>query len=237
MNAEEETENWEPQHWSRHEWFYMWTKGLDPRRIARICRVPYRKVYDHIRTRVNHNPALFGQRLMLHDHPKIPRGGLGNRRSTWQDRAFELADFRRTHGRFPRGYLEGEKQLYSFLQHQRKRYRLGQLAAYRVSFLNENLPGWLTPPKQDRETKLWARRAAELKLFVRDHARYPSYKSGKNVAEKVLATWLTRQRRCHRLGTLPEFRRASLDQAVPGWHVTGVRSAGSDAGPTTAKLR
>ena len=92
MNAEEETENWEPQHWSRQEWFYMWTKGLDPRRIARICRVPYRKVYDHMRTRVNHNPALFGHRLMLHDHPQLPRGGLGKKKPTWQERVDELVD-------------------------------------------------------------------------------------------------------------------------------------------------
>lgn len=26
-----EPETWTEQHWSRHEWFYMWTKGLDPR--------------------------------------------------------------------------------------------------------------------------------------------------------------------------------------------------------------
>ena len=28
MNAEEETESWAPQHWSRQEWFYMGTKEL-----------------------------------------------------------------------------------------------------------------------------------------------------------------------------------------------------------------
>ncbi|WP_370665541.1 helicase associated domain-containing protein [Arthrobacter luteolus] len=174
---------------------------------------------------------------MLHDHPKLPRGGLGTRKPTWQERAGKLAEFRRSHGRFPRGYLEGEQQLYSFLQNQRKRYRAGELAACKVSFLNEHLPGWLTPPKQDRETKLWAQQAAELESFVRNHARYPSYESGKDAAEKVLATWLTRQRRCHRLGTLPEARRVSLDELIPGWHVTGNRYDVSDVVPPNARLR
>ncbi|MFJ2662698.1 helicase associated domain-containing protein [Arthrobacter koreensis] len=174
---------------------------------------------------------------MLHDHPQVPRWGLKNRKPTWQERVDELAAFRRVHGRFPRGYVEDERKLYSFLQHQRKRYRAGELAACKVSFLNEHLPGWLTPPKQDRETKLWAQRAAELESFVRNHGRYPSYKSGKDTAEKVLATWLTRQRRCHRQGTLSEARRVWLDELIPGWHVTGIRYDVSDVGPTNARLR
>ncbi|MSS00413.1 hypothetical protein FYJ28_16540 [Arthrobacter sp. BL-252-APC-1A] len=217
MNAEEETENWTPQHWSRQEWFYMWTKGLDPRRIARICRVPYRKVYDHIRTRVNHNPALFGQRLMLHDHPQLPRGGLENRRPTWQERAAELADFCLIHGRFPRGYVEDESKLYSFLQHQRNRYRAGKLPASRASYLNEQISGWLTPRKRERETALWERRSAELEIFIRDHGRYPSYKTAKEPLERVLATWLTAQRNTHRQGKMDLGREGNLNELIPGW--------------------
>lgn len=52
----------------------MWTKGLDPWCIAVLCRVPYRKVYDHIRTRIAYTPELFGQRLMVHDQPALPPG-------------------------------------------------------------------------------------------------------------------------------------------------------------------
>lgn len=218
MNAEEGTENGAPQHWSSQEWFYMWTKGLDPRRIAKLCRVPYRKVYDHIRTRVAYNPALFGQRLMLHDHPQVPRWGLENRKLTWQERVAELAAFRRIHGRFPRSYVEGEKKLYSFLQHQRNCHRSGKLSQAKAAYLDEFVPNWLTPPKQYRESDLWDRRISDFAMFIRDQGRYPSYKAAMDPAEKTLATWLTRQRRCHRLGTLKAVRKARLDEAVPGWY-------------------
>ncbi|MGW9405835.1 helicase associated domain-containing protein [Arthrobacter sp. NPDC055585] len=154
-----ETETWTAQHWSRHEWFYMWTKGLDPRRIAIVCRVPYRKVYDHIRSTVLQNPALFGQRLMVHDRPALPRSGLKNRRS-WDQRCTELAEFRLQHGRLPRSYIEGESSLYSFLQYQRRLHRTRQLSASRKAALDKDIPGWLTPPKTDRERALWALRGS-----------------------------------------------------------------------------
>lgn len=223
MNAEEEKENWEPQHWSRQEWFYMWTKGLDPRRIARICRVPYRTVYDHIRTRVNHNPALFGQRLMLHDHPQLPPGGLENRRPTWQERAVELAEFRQAHGRFPRGYIDGESSLYSFLQYQRKQYRAGRLPESRKLYLDENVSGWLTPAKTERERAMWQQRLGELEIFLRERGRYPRYKSAADPLEKSLAVWVARQRHCFRTRQMAEERERQLDSAAPDWSDTMLR--------------
>ena len=159
---------------------YMWTKGLDPRRIAKICRLPYRKVYDHIRTRVNHTPALFGQRLMLHDHPQLPRDGRGNRRPPWKVRAAELAEFRRIQGRFPRGYLEGESTRYSFLQYQRGRYWAGQLLGSQEGYFNANAAEWLTSPKLDREESLWEQRAGDPRAFMQTYGRLPSYKRAEN---------------------------------------------------------
>ena len=197
----------------------MWTKGLDPRRIAKLCRVPYRKVYDHIRTRVNHNPALFGQRLMLHDHPRLPPGGIGTRRPTWQERVAQLAQFQQTYGRFPRGYMDEEKSLYSFLQYQRERYRGGKLPRPQKSYLDEHLTGWLTLPKQEGENALWERRATELEKFLRYRDGYPSYKAASDPTERVLATWVTEQRRRHRMGKLSTLRKERLDELAPGWFV------------------
>ncbi|MFJ2509587.1 helicase associated domain-containing protein [Arthrobacter citreus] len=228
MNAEEETENWEPQHWSRQEWFYMWTKGLDPRRIAKICRVPYRKVYDHIRTRVNHNPALFGQRLMLHDHPQMPRWGLENRKPTWQERADELGSFLRINGRFPRGYVEDESKLYTFLQYQREKCRRGKLSGDQKSTLDEQVPGWLTLPKRERETALWEQRADELEDFLSKHGRYPSYKAANEPHEAVLATWVTAQRRSFRVGSLNPEREKRLDDVSPFWNLPSPHPRVSD---------
>ncbi|MFB9796617.1 helicase associated domain-containing protein [Arthrobacter citreus] len=218
-----EPESWTPQHWSREEWFYMWSKGLDPRRIAILCRVPYRKVYEHIHAKVSSKPERFGLRLMLHDHPKLPPGGLKKPtpKILWMERAEELAEFRRVHGRFPRGYLEGEQQLYSFLQHQRKRYRSGKLTGSRKSFLDAHVPGWLTPPKKEREDALWEQRVGELEKFVAEHGRYPRYKTAVEPLEKVLAVWMQRQRYCLRNGILTKTRTKRLDQALPGWRVVG----------------
>lgn len=220
-------ESWTPQHWSRQEWFYMWTKGLDPWRIAVLCRVPYRKVYDHIRTRIIHHPELFGQRLMVHDQPALPRGGLKKPKPTWEERAADLVDFRQVHGRFPRGYLEGESSLYSFLQSQRGRYRAGKLTEPRRSFLDEQVPGWLTPPKAERERALWQQRVTELETFLRKHGRYPHYKTAADSSEKVLAVWLERQRHCLRTGKLGRNRESRLNAAVPGWKISGGRRQNS----------
>ena len=211
-----ELETWTPQHWSRQEWFYMWTKGLDPSRIAIVCRVPYRKVYDYIRTTVTQNPNLFGQRLMVHDRPALPRGGLKKRRS-WDQRCTELVNFHEQYGRLPRGYLEAESSLYSFLQYQREQYRAGKIPESRKSYLDEHVRGWLTPPKAERERALWEQRANETKIFVRAQGRYPKYKAAVRPSEKTLAVWLNRQRHCQRLGKLGNCRRQWLDDHLPGW--------------------
>ena len=212
-----EAESWTPQHWSRAEWFYMWTKGLDPWRIAVLCRVPYRKVYDHIRTRITYHPELFGARLMVHDQPALPPGGLGKPKPSWDERCAELVTFRQIHGRFPRGYLEDEARLYSFLQNQRRQYRAGKLAATKKTALDERVPGWLTLPKGERERLLWDQRFRELKSFIRVHERYPLYKTGEESSEKVLAVWVERQRQCFRRGKLQKVRLELLNSALPSW--------------------
>ncbi len=200
----------------------MWSKGLDPWRIAVLCRVPYRKVYDHIRSTVIQNPSLFGQRLMVHDRPALPRGGLRKRRS-WRERCVELADFQRIYGRLPRGYLDGESSLYSFLQYQREQYRAGKLPESKKVYLDDQVPGWLTPPKAEREQALWQQRVTELEKFIRNHGRYPRYKQAVDDSEKVLAVWLQRQRQCSRTGNLGLLRERQLNTAVPGWLTHGLK--------------
>ena len=215
--APSEAESWTPQHWSRTEWFYMWTKGLDPWRIAVLCRVPYRKVYDHIRTRITYHPELFGARLMVHDQPALPPGGLKKPKPSWAERCAELVTFRKAYGRFPRGYIEDEATLYSFLQNQRRQYRAGKLSETKKATLDEQLPGWLTLPKAERERELWQQRVRELETFLRERGRYPRYKNATDRAEKVLAVWLERQRHCLRTGKLTQLRESHLNAAAPNW--------------------
>jgi hypothetical protein len=212
-----ETESWTPQHWSRQEWFYMWTKGLDIWRIAVLCRVPYRKVYEHIRNRIAYHPELFGQRLMLHDHPQLPPGGLKKQKPKipWTERVQQLAEFKRAHGRFPRGYIKAEQQLYTFMQYQRQQYRAGKLPEPRKFFLDEHVSGWLTPPKREREEALWQQRAREMETFLRANRRYPQYKTAADSSERVLAVWLERQRHCLKRGKLEIHRESWLDGHLP----------------------
>ncbi|GAA3287781.1 hypothetical protein GCM10017708_05900 [Arthrobacter citreus] len=142
---------------------------------------------------------------------------MGNKKPTWQERVDELAEFRWAHGRFPRSYLEGESNLYSFLQHQRVRYRAGVLLAGREAYLNEHIPGWLTPRKAHREEVLWGQRATEYELFLRSEKRPPSYKNARDPTERTLSVWMKRQRACIRAGTLSETRRNWLDTHLTGW--------------------
>ena len=215
LEHDTDTDSISPQHWSRDEWFYMWTRGLDPQRIATVCRVPYRKVYEHIHARVSYKPERFGQRLMLHDHPKLPPGGLPKPKIPWAENADRLSKFTREHGRLPRGYLDGEGPLYTFLQYQRKQYRSDKLPSSRKSYLDEHMPGWLTPPKKEREDALWAQRVEQLEAFVRDQGRYPRYKTAKHPEEKVLAVWVDRQRERQRLGKLDPSRQQQMNN-IPG---------------------
>ena len=217
LESSETIESRAPQHWSREEWFYMWTRGLDPWRIAVLCRVPYRKVYDHIRTKIIYKPELFGQRLMLHDQPAWPPGGPRKKKIPWEERAAQVVHFRSSNGRFPRGYVDGESTLYSFLQHQRGQHRAGKLSDSKREYLDEHLPGWLTPPKAEREHALWEQRVTEMESFVREQGRYPRYKTGPEPLEKVLAVWMERQRHCLRVGLLDGMREQRLNERVPGW--------------------
>lgn len=79
------------------------------------------------RTRITYHPELFGQRLIVHDQPAPPPGRPEKPKPISEERAADLVDFRQAHGKFPRGYLEGEGSLYIFLQSQRGRYRAGKL--------------------------------------------------------------------------------------------------------------
>ena len=125
------------------------------------------------------------------------------------------------YGRFPRGYLEGESSLYSFLQSQRGRYRAGKLQEGRKRYLDKNLPGWLTPPKAEREHALWQQRVTELDEFIRAHGRYPRYKTAASPSEKILAVWLERQRDCLRTAKLTRSRQNQLTLTALWWQTFG----------------
>lgn len=82
---------------------------------------------------------------------------------------------------------------------------------------DDRVPGWLTPPKAERERALWKQRASELEQFVREQGRFPKYKTAVEPLERILAVWSDRQRHCLRRGTLQTARKNWLDGRVPGW--------------------
>ena len=203
----------------------MWTKGLDPWRIAVLCRVPYRKVSTTISAPESlTTPNCSGSGSWSMISRPCRRAGLKKPKPTWEERAADLVDFRQVYGRFPRGYLEGESSLYSFLQSQRGRYRAGKLRESRKSHLDENLPGWLTLPKAEREHALWQQRLRELEKFLRQTERYPRYETAASSSEKVLAVWITHQRKQLRSGELSEPREKKLQKAIPGWSLSSGQS-------------
>lgn len=219
----------QPQHRSREEWLYLYMRGLEPARIAQLCRVPKRTIETHLRTRLRNDPGLFGWRLMLHDRPALPPASWRSPRPRWDELADRLEALYRAFGRMPRAYSKdkAERTLANFLARQREEHRAGTLDPDRKERL-DRIPGWLTPPKQERENRLWEQRLGELAEFVAGKGRMPYFTSVKEPQEKVLATWVTRQRHLLRTGDLSAWRTSALEGAVPGWQ--GRKPSGSPVG-------
>lgn len=197
----------------------MYLKGLEPARIAELCRVPKRTIEAGLRTRLKNDPGLFGRRLMLHDRPALPPTSRRLPRPGWDRLAEDLEAFHQKHGRLPRAYAEekSERTLAHFLAQQRQNHRAGMLGPARRRRL-DRIPGWPTPPKAERAAMLWEQRLGELREFVDREGRMPYFASAEEEQEKVLATWVTRQRHLHKTGSLPAPRKSALEGAVPGWN-------------------
>ncbi len=112
--------------------------------------------------------------------------------------------------RVPRGHVEGDIQLGSWVSSRRAEHRRGVLEPARVAEL-EAIPGWSWDPRADD----WALGLAALRIFVarEGHARVPPrlVEGGFRIG-----SWTTSRRAERRRGALDVSRVAELE-AIPGW--------------------
>ncbi|MHA7278100.1 hypothetical protein ACX80O_16565 [Arthrobacter sp. Hz1] len=76
-----------------------------PDQIARICRVPAKRVRRLIRRFEKAHPELAGKRLLLNDHPAPPTTAQLQRkpsRPSWKIRVDEAKKYHQRHQRLPR---------------------------------------------------------------------------------------------------------------------------------------
>ena len=97
-----------------------------------------------------------------------------------------------------------------WLQRQRRKYRNGELATWKIQLLDEHIPDWLTDWDD-----VWIQRLDLAVLYYHREGRLPPNK------RSTEGTWLSKQRERRVAGTLAPHRRRTLDRMLPGWDVTG----------------
>ncbi|WP_460461815.1 helicase associated domain-containing protein [Arthrobacter pigmenti] len=137
----------------------------------------------------------------------------------WDDTFAALTVFVATHGRLParNSDTHHEERLVQWLYYQRRLEWKGSLDSERARRLDD-LWDWRQAPRADERSTQWAQTLEELRSFVEQHGRFPSRSQAAGSQERTLATYLNRQRRSAREGTLSAERAKQLKQAVPGWN-------------------
>lgn len=82
----------------------------------------------------------------------------------------------------------------------------------------DNLWDWRQAARADDRSAHWVEQLEELRQFVDQHGHFPSRSQTAGSQERTLASYLNRQRRSAREGTLASERAKQLQQAIPGWN-------------------
>lgn len=143
----------------------------------------------------------------------VAPGWLPDRELDWQRKADAVAAFRDANGRLPslRPQAPEESSLAAWLANARGSNMA--LSPARRTYLDRVVPGWHRTGADD-----WADSAEQVAVFVRSHGRVPRH-GGKNLiaGEVPLGSWLGRQRKLFRQGTLETDRLEHLNEHMPTW--------------------
>ncbi|MHA7294328.1 helicase associated domain-containing protein [Arthrobacter sp. HLT1-21] len=205
----------------------MYLRGLPPDQIARICRVPKKRVRRVLRRFEKSHPELAGKRLIFIDRPAPPTAAQLQRepsRPSWEIRLHEARKFQRRHRRLPRILSTDpvEQRLAVWVAGQRKQIRNESMSNSRQELMHDALGDWIGTPRRQAEISLWDQRLTEVADVLRREGRPPRFRRGVDQHENTLATWLVTQRGLQHRGTLDSNRSARLDERIPGW-ATGWR--------------
>ncbi|MGP5071072.1 helicase associated domain-containing protein [Arthrobacter rhombi] len=204
----------------RGEWLLMYTQGLEPAEIARICHTLPRTAAAYITDQVAADPSLLDRRLCRCLEPSMPVFRDEDATRGWEGNALSLARFVEKHGRLPRRSADTtetagalEVFLYHWVRAQRAASADGLLPSRRERRL-EAIPGWVILGREQLHAKHWDERLAACIAFHAAHGRAPSYKYGTTTFERTLGSWLARQRTRRHRGTLPAARATALESAL-----------------------
>ena len=131
--------------------------------------------------------------------------------AAWTTRLDEAVAYREQHGRLPPHSTRVGQWLETQRQVAKANKKPLALVPWRRALLDERLPGWSEPVYHDTA---WTTQLDEAVAYYEQHGRLPpaSTKPGR---------WLAKQRQLARgtlkPGTLVPWRRAMLDQRLPGW--------------------
>ncbi len=221
----------------------MYLRGLPPEQIARLCRVPAKRVRRVLRASEKAHPELASKRLILNDRPAPPTAAKLRRkppRASWDTHLDEVKNFHQRHQRLPRILSKDpvEQRLAVWVAGQRKQIRNGSIDTAREELLGAALGDWIGPPRPTVETSMWDQHLTEVANAIAGEGRPPRFRRGTTRHENTLATWLVTQRGLHHRNTLDPARQAawmsrSRDGLPPGGSRTNVGTPPSQTGTSS----
>ena len=204
-------------HVSRHpEWDMMYAAGLTVREIADRCHQIVATVHLHLQVREKYSPGLRAthEAALARRDPDRPT-------TSWRRRLDEALAFHATNQRLPssQGQAE-EKSLAQWVASQRIAYQQGKMAAAKIILLDQ-LPNWNVNQHQQRLDETWKAKLAAVVDYVTVTGSLPRYRNYATEHERSLGVWLHNQHQKRTKGTLIEWRKTALDDAVPTWRSRG----------------
>ncbi|ALE05495.1 hypothetical protein AL755_08415 [Arthrobacter sp. ERGS1:01] len=204
---------------SRHpEWDLMFAAGLNIPEISAHCHAQRNTVWRHFQIRERLEPGTRAR----HDAAAATRTTYDGPAQTWVQHLADALTFKAAHGRLPDASDCGNaKKVHKWIQTQRRGHEAGTLKQgmeAALDLLGDWIPNTAAIARQEALDGLWRTRLAELVTFVNNTGHDPRYKRFASDHEHTLGVWLhtQTQHRAHR--TLPTWRMAALDAALPGWH-------------------
>ncbi|MEG9250315.1 helicase associated domain-containing protein [Arthrobacter sp. Soc17.1.1.1] len=170
---------------------------------------------------IEKNPDWFDACLLVRDQPAwdgaaAKRFARNRDRVWWQHYADVAAHMGERGGVLPaQNDRVRARELYRWIEAQRRQHDAGNLTQDRIEAL-DGLGEW-RGTRRGNPDALWASRLEQVRQFHAVRGRFPVYTPQRRPEEKVLATWLHRQRTWSRAGRLRQDRHQQLDQTLPGW--------------------
>ncbi|WP_073708026.1 helicase associated domain-containing protein [Glutamicibacter sp. 0426] len=194
----------------------MYAAGLTVREIADRCHQIVATVHLHLQVREKYSPGLRAthEAALARRDPDRPT-------TSWRRRLVEALAFHATHQRLPssQGDVQ-ERSMAQWVATQRIAYQQGKMAAAKIILLDQ-LPNWNVNQHQQRLDEIWKAKLAAVVDFVTVTGNLPRYRNYVTEHERALGVWLHNQHQKRTKGTLAEWRKTALNDAMPAWRSRG----------------